>query len=166
MLVAGLPGAGKTTLIDRAAPTPRWAVVDTDRLRRRLPGRLARTPFLRVAYLVATGIALVRHERVVIHSRGTSPLLRRLLTTAARRRRAHAVLLLLDTPPLTALAGQNQRGRIVSGRVMRRESRRWSELRSAVREHGLAHERWSRIVVLNRSEAAALRELDDLLPLP
>ncbi len=162
VFVAGLPGAGKTTLIDRAAPAPRWVVVDTDRLRRQLPGMLRVTPLLRLAYILSLFAAMARHDRVVVHSRGTSIVMRRLVTAMAGIRCGRSVLVLLDTPPETALGGQMQRNRVVSRRVMKREIKRWTEVRDAACGPGLRAEAWDIVLVLNRSEVAAVRQLDDL----
>lgn len=163
MLVAGLPGAGKTTLIDRAAHEPEWTVVDTDRVRRRMPAALRR---LRVPYplhMLVMVRAIARHTKVVVQSRGTYVPVRRLVTSCARVFRREAVLVLLDAPAADAVADQAQRGRSVSARAMRWHTARWRGLLEAADSGALHTEGWSRVLVIDRAQAAHVEDLDELL---
>ena len=119
VLVAGIPGAGKTTLIDRAVSSPPWTVLDTDRFRRRQRPALRRLPVPYVLYVFAIIAGIVRNSQVVVQSRGTYAWLRRLVTACARAYGREAVLLMLDAPRADAVAGQVDRGRVVPSRVMR-----------------------------------------------
>lgn len=109
VLVAGIPGAGKTTLIDRVC-SPDWTVLDTDRFRRQEPAALRRVPVPYVLYVLAIVAAIARHPQVVVQSRGTYAWLRRLITACARVRGRRAVLVVLDAPAADAVAGQVSRG--------------------------------------------------------
>jgi predicted kinase len=149
VVVAGLPGAGKSTLISRAVDRSRAVVVDTDDQRRE--GR--RASYARHYGRIAS--ALAGRRPVVIHSRGTRGALRRAIALATRLRGRPAHLILLDAPRADAEAGQRRRGRTVSVRAMEREVARWERLlRRGVRSEG-----WRSVVVLDRVDAAQIEAL-------
>jgi hypothetical protein len=149
VVVAGLPGAGKSTLIRRAVDRSAVRVVDTDDQRR--DGR-------RASYVRHYGhiLAAVWGRRpVVIHSRGTLGTLRRLITLVSSLRGRPAHLILLDAPRAEAEDGQRRRGRFVSRSRMDREVARWERLvRGGVRREG-----WRSVTVLDRPSAAAVERL-------
>ncbi len=142
IVVAGVPGAGKTTLIRRAVDREAVRVVDTedrrDAGRRRLlyPGHYARI----AAAIAGTG-------PVVIHSRGTFAVSRRAIALLARLRGRPAHLILLDAGRAEAEQGQRARGRTVDATEMSRQLARWRRLRPA-------GEGWTSIVRLDREQAA------------
>jgi AAA domain len=145
VVVAGVPGAGKTTLIRRAVDRDLARVIDTDDRRdagrRRLlyPGHYAR--------IVA---AIAGRRPVVIHSRGTHPAARRAIATLAALRGRPAHLVLLDAARDEAEAGQRARGRTVAPAEMDRQEARWRRLMA----RRPALEGWASVVVLDRARAA------------
>ena len=149
VVVAGVPGAGKSTLIRRVVDRSAVEVVDTDD-QRRDGGR--------ASYVRHYGriVAAVRGSRpVVIHSRGTVGTLRRAIALVAALHGRPAHLILLDAPRAEAEEGQRRRGRRVSHARMDREVERWARLR----RRALRREGWSSVTVLDRPSAAAVEPL-------
>lgn len=163
VLIVGIPGAGKTVLIDRAAGSPDWTVLDPDRFRRRLSPALRRLPGPYPLYVLAMVVAIARHPQVVVESRGTYAWLRRLVTACARARGREAVLVLLDAPSRDAMAGQMGRGRVAPQRVMRWHTTRWIRLLDAASSGALAAEGWSRVLLLDRAQASDVEDLAELV---
>ncbi|MBW5487210.1 ATP-binding protein, partial [Streptomyces bambusae] len=118
VVVSGLPGGGKSTLIKRAAPGGGIDSQDVrERWERRMPSRLPYAvfrPAVRVAHYWGLWRAAVSGTSLVVHDCGTQTWVRALLARAARRRGKALHLLLLDATPQEALAGQAARGRGVS----------------------------------------------------
>lgn len=118
VVVTGLPGSGKSTLMRRAVPGPRVDSQDTrDRYDARMPGPLPYAlyrPLVRLAHYAALRRVLRTGEGVVVHDCGTQAWVRDWLAREARRRGGALHLLLLDVTPRTALEGQRERGRGVS----------------------------------------------------
>jgi predicted kinase len=149
VVVAGLPGAGKSTLIRRVVDRSAVEVVDTDD-QRRDGGR--------ASYVRHYGriLAAVRGSRpVVIHSRGTVGTLRRAIALVAALHGKPAHLILLDASWEEAEDGQRKRGRGVSRARMDRELRRWRRLRG----RGPRREGWTSVIVLDRPTAAVAEPL-------
>jgi len=144
VVVAGIPGAGKTTLIRRAVDRGAVRVVDTD-------DRTRRGPLLYPGHYARIAAAIVAHKPVVIHSRGTLPLTRRTIALLARLRGRPAHLILLHADRASAEAGQRRRGRTVSQDEMDRQVARWHELMAA---GGPQDEGWTSVQVLEREAAA------------
>jgi deoxyadenosine/deoxycytidine kinase len=142
IVVAGVPGAGKTTLIRRTVDRDAVRVVDTED--RRDAGRrhlLYPGPYARIA------AAIAGTRPVVIHSRGTYALTRRAIALLARLRGRPAHLILLDAAPAEAEQGQRARGRTVGASEMARQLARWRRLRPA-------GEGWASVLRLDREQAA------------
>jgi hypothetical protein len=161
LLVIGIPGAGKTTLIDRAC-SPEWTVVDTDRFRRGAPAALRRLPVPYALYVADIIASIARHRQVVVQSRGTYRWMRRLVVVCARRWGREAVLVMLDAPPADAVAGQVRRGRVAPGHVMRWHITRWSRLLDAAGTGALAAEGWTLVLQLDRAQASRVGNLAEL----
>ncbi|MEV1054746.1 AAA family ATPase [Streptomyces sp. NPDC049887] len=140
VVISGLPGSGKSTLIRRAADGGGIDSQDArDRWDRRMPRALPYAvyrPLVRLAHYTGLRRALRSGESVVVHDCGTQSWVRRWLAREARRRGRDLHLLLLDVTPETARAGQRERGRGVSGYAFARHRRAVSRLlRSAERGH-------------------------------
>ena len=146
VVVAGLPGAGKTTLIRRAVDRDAVQVVDTDDLR----ARRRRFPPLYAEHYARIVAAVAGRRPVVIHSRGTHASLRRGIALLARLRGRPAHLVLLDAGRAEAVAGQRARGRIIGATEMARQTARWRRLMA----RRPSHEGWSSVTVLDREQAA------------
>ncbi|MER7177518.1 AAA family ATPase [Streptomyces mesophilus] len=118
VVVSGLPGSGKTTLIQRAVRAPRLDSQDSrDRwsafMPRFLPYAVYR-PLVRLAHYARLRRILRSGAEAVVHDCGTQAWVRRWLSREAHRRGTSLHLLLLDVDPDMALAGQRDRGRGVS----------------------------------------------------
>ena len=149
VVVGGLPGAGKSTLIRRAVDRSAVRVVDTDD-QRRDGGRASN-----VRHYGHSGSAVWGRRPVVIHSRGTLGTLRRAITLLSSLRGRPAHLILLDAPREAAEAGQRRRGRMVARSRMDREVARWARLR----RRGVRGEGWRSVTVLDRPSAAQVERL-------
>jgi predicted kinase len=147
VVVAGLPGAGKTTLVDRLDPAGR-VVLDSDRVRRRWAPRLGRLPYalwrpaVHAAHWLAVRRALRAGRRCVVVRPFTS---RRSRWLVLRWAREAPDLVVVRATPTEARAGQRRRGRTVSGRAMARHERAW-----AAALPGLASEGWASVELLDR----------------
>ncbi|MEV5375717.1 AAA family ATPase [Streptomyces nondiastaticus] len=170
LIVSGLPGSGKSTLIRRAVAALDardgivWCVDSQDareRLERRAPARLpyaAYRPLARLAHYAALRRALRSGASVVVHDCGQRGWVRRWVARDARRRGAAAHLLLLDVPPGTALAGQAARGRGVSPRAFGRHRRAMARL-TAELTAGRPPTGVTSVVLMDRGAVDVLREI-------
>lgn len=142
LLVAGIPGAGKSTLIRRLFGTAPADVLVLDSadiraalarwLGERMPYRFYRPLVHTVHYARIAAWTLGPCRNLVVHECGTRDWARRTLAALARARRRPAHLLLLDTAPEAALAGQRSRGRMVRTTSFVRHSRQQMLLERAV----------------------------------
>jgi predicted kinase len=154
VVVAGVPGAGKTTLIRRAVDRTTVRVVDTEDRRER--GERASY----IGHYARIAGAVVGRRPAVIHSRGTHAAPRRAIALLARLRGRPAHLVLLDAPRAAAEAGQRRRGRMVPEAEMERHVARWHRLMRRIP----AGEGWASVVVLDREQAAATSEFAFVAP--
>ncbi|WP_330173492.1 ATP-binding protein [Streptomyces sp. NBC_01498] len=163
VVVSGLPGSGKSTLIGRTAAGRGIDSQDTrDRWARRLPARLPYAvyrPLVRLAHYAGLRRALRSGASVVVHDCGTQAWVRRWLAREARRRGRRLHLLLLDVPPTTARAGQRERGRGVSGYAFARHRRAISHLVTHAESDRLPRGCTSAIL-LDRTSAGTLTGID------
>ncbi|MEV7617887.1 AAA family ATPase [Streptomyces sp. NPDC089799] len=120
VVVSGLPGGGKSTLIKRAVAEGDAAIDSQDvreRWERRMPAALPYglyRPLVRIAHYAGLARVLRSGRSVVVHDCGTQAWVRGLLARAARRRGRALHLVLLDASPAEALSGQAARGRGVT----------------------------------------------------
>ncbi|MEV5968949.1 AAA family ATPase [Streptomyces sp. NPDC051921] len=162
VVVSGLPGAGKSTLMSRAAE---GRAVDSQDTRERWEARLPRfvpyaayRPLARLAHYAGLRRALRSGAGVVVHDCGTQSWVRGWLAREARRRGVALHLILLDVDPETARAGQRERGRGVSGYAFARHRRAVARLvRTA--EAGALPPGCASVTLLDRDAADTLRSI-------
>ncbi|MFJ3949889.1 AAA family ATPase [Streptomyces libani] len=167
VVVSGLPGSGKSTLMHRVVPPldGHGAVVhriDSQDVRARWErGRLHRLPYglyrplVRAAHYLALGRALRSGDSVVVHDCGTLAWVRRWIARSALRGGRGAHLVLLDVAPEVALSGQESRGRGVSGYAFARHRRAVGRLVGAA-ESARLPKGFCSAVLLDRRAASAL----------
>ncbi|MGI5378359.1 AAA family ATPase [Streptomyces sp. CA-251387] len=162
VVVTGLPGSGKSTLMERTVKGIRIDSQDTrDRWDARMPGFLpygVYRPLVRLAHYAGLRRALRSGEGVVVHDCGTQAWVRGWLAREARRRGGTLHLLLLDVAPDAALEGQRERGRGVSRYAFLRHRRAAARLLHSV-EKGDLPQGCGSAVLIDRSAADVLRRI-------
>ncbi|WP_372453255.1 AAA family ATPase [Streptomyces iranensis] len=168
LVASGLPGSGKSTLINRTVPLldETGAVVirvDSQNTRevweRRLPGWLPYAlyrPLVRYAHYAGLRRALRSGVSVVVHDCGALPWVRRWLARDVRRRGRSLHMVLLDVGATEALEGQAARGRGVSVYAFGRHLRAMRRLITGM-EEGRPPRGCASAVLLDRRGASALR---------
>ncbi|MFG2625406.1 AAA family ATPase [Streptomyces sp. NPDC048473] len=163
VVVSGLPGSGKSTLIRRAVATAR--AIDSQNTRDRWAGLMPRLlpyalyrPLVRFAHYWGLWRALRSGESVVVHDCGTQAWVRGWLARDARRRGRVLHLVLLDVTPRTAREGQRERGRGVSGYAFARHRRAVGRLLRNT-ETGLLPPGCASAVLLDREAAGKLSRI-------
>ncbi len=152
VVVAGLPGAGKTTLV-RDVPD----AIDSDRIREAWAPKLRRVPYalwrplVHARHLQLVWRALGRPEGAIVVRPFTATWLRRAVLRRARRHHAAVHLVVVDATPAEARAGQRARGRTVRERAMRRHERRWERA-------DLAREPWTTVTRVARRRSTPAPE--------
>jgi predicted kinase len=165
LVVGGLPGAGKTTLVRRLAPIAGAVVLDSEPATRRwmrlpLPYRLLR-PLAHAEHHLRIALALLLAPgAVVVHETATRRASRRWLLALAALARRPAHLLLLDVPAEAARAGQHARRRTVPSASFARHAGRWRALRAHAATGALPGEPWRRVLLLDRAAADALAAVE------
>ncbi|MFH8385914.1 AAA family ATPase [Kitasatospora sp. NPDC018058] len=164
LVVTGLPGSGKSTLMRRSVRAP---LVDSQQVREeyaaRLPGRLPYAlyrPLARLAHYRRLRRAVLDGGPLAVHDCGTLPFVRTWLTRAAARQGRGVHLLLLDVDPAEARAGQRRRGRGVSHYAFARHRGAAARLRRLLLGAGRPPAGCASAVVVDRAAARALREID------
>ncbi|MFR0357080.1 AAA family ATPase [Streptomyces sediminimaris] len=162
VVVTGLPGSGKSTLMERAVRGERVDSQDTrDRWAARVPRLLPYAvyrPLVRLAHYAGLRRTLRGGGGVVVHDCGTQAWVRGWLARAARRRGGTLHLVLLDVAPGTALRGQRERGRGVSRYAFLRHRTAAARLIRSV-ERGDLPEGVGSAVLLDRDAADVLRSI-------
>ncbi|MFI5647838.1 AAA family ATPase [Kitasatospora sp. NPDC051705] len=164
LVVSGLPGSGKSTLMRRCARVP---LVDSQLVREeyaaRLPAGLPYAlyrPLVRIAHYRRLRRAVLAGGPLVVHDCGTQPWVRGWLVRAAARQGRRVHLLLLDVGPAEARDGQQHRGQGVSRYAFARHRAAVGRLRSRLTGSGRPPAGCASTVVLDRAAARALREID------
>ncbi|WP_405658512.1 AAA family ATPase [Streptomyces sp. NBC_00079] len=159
VVITGLPGSGKSTLMERAV---RGVRIDSQDARDRWDARASRylpyavyRPLVRLAHYAGLHRALRGGEGVVVHDCGTQAWVRGWLAREARRRGGLLHLVLLDVTPGAALRGQRERGRGVSRYAFLRHRTAAGRLIRAV-ERGDLPEGVGSAVLLDRDAADVL----------
>ncbi|MCX5375714.1 AAA family ATPase [Streptomyces sp. NBC_00091] len=161
VVVSGLPGGGKSTLIKRAAEAGIDSQDARERWERRMPAALPYAvyrPLVRAAHYWGLWRELRSGASVVVHDCGTQAWVRGLLAAVARRRGRALHLLLLDTSPEEALSGQAARGRRVSAYAFARHRGAVTRLLRAA-EAGRPPAGCASATLLDRPSAATLTRI-------
>ncbi|MFI7412508.1 AAA family ATPase [Streptomyces sp. NPDC049627] len=162
VVVTGLPGSGKSTLMERTVKGIRIDSQDTrDHWDARMPGFLPYAvyrPLVRLAHYAGLRRALRSGEGVVVHDCGTQAWVRAWLAREARRRGGALHLLLLDVTPDAALEGQRERGRGVSRYAFLRHRRAAARLLRSV-EKGDLPQGCGSAVLMDRPAGDVLRRI-------
>ncbi|MFG2619328.1 AAA family ATPase [Streptomyces sp. NPDC048507] len=161
VVVSGLPGGGKSTLIKRAAEDGIDSQDARERWERRMPGALPYAvyrPLVRAAHYWGLWRRLRSGASVVVHDCGTQVWVRALLAAAARRRGRSLHLLLLDTTAEEARSGQAARGRRVSAYAFARHRGAVGRLLREA-EAGRLPAGCASAVLLDRRSAAAVTRI-------
>lgn len=166
VVVTGLPGSGKSTLMRRAVAGGNGVRVDSQDTRDRWDARVSGflpyaiyRPLVRLAHYAGLHRALRSASGAVVHDCGTQTWVRGWLARAAGRRGGALHLVFLDVSPDTALGGQRERGRGVSRYAFLRHRRAAARLLRAVERGELPHGVGS-AVLLDRDAADVLRRID------
>ncbi|GGZ82638.1 MULTISPECIES: AAA family ATPase [Streptomyces rochei group] len=162
VVITGLPGSGKSTLMERTVRGTRIDSQDTrDRWERRMPRFLPYAlyrPLVRLAHYAGLRRAVRSGEGVVVHDCGTQSWVRAWLAREARRREGTLHLLLLDVGADEALAGQRERGRGVSRYAFLRHRTANARLLRAVTE-GTLPAGCASAILLDRAAADTLHRI-------
>lgn len=162
VVLAGIPGAGKSTFLRRVfAGTDSVRVFDSAHIRDRwmpvlgvLPYALWR-PLVHLVYYVTLLRSMRRGQGpMVIHDCATRPWARRLIGRRARQAGLPLHLILLDVPGDVARSGQWARGRVVRSGSMETHCRRWPDVVArATSDPGLVVPGALSALILTRPEA-------------
>jgi hypothetical protein len=163
VVVTGLPGAGKSTLMARAA---RAALADSQTVRERwaarLPGWLpygVYRPLVRVEHYARLSGALRRAEPLVVHDSGSQAWVRRWLARAGRSRGRPLHLIALVVTEQEATSGQQARGRRVTRHALGRHVRASRSLERELAVSGAPPPGYASAVLLDRTCATRLHAI-------
>lgn len=163
VVVSGLPGSGKSTLMRRCAQAP---VIDSQQSRehwaamlpRWLPYALYR-PLVRLRHYLRLRRALLTGGPLVVHDCGTLPWVRSWLSRTAARQGRRLHLIVLDSSALQAKQGQQARGRRVSAYAFARHRRATARLHARLTASAGPLDGCASTVVLSRPAALELQRI-------
>lgn len=168
VLLAGVPGAGKTEALKAISKQAPWVrISDAETVRSRLsryvpwlPYGLCR-PFVHTIGHLAVLVQIIRRDRgpLIVHDPGTRHWSRRLLLRLALHRGHRPVAVYIDIDRESAILGQVRRGRVVRHHAFERHWRNWLALRTSILAgtDPTPGERWPRMMLSSRESA-----VDDL----
>jgi predicted kinase len=173
LVVAGVPGAGKTTWLSRV-DAPGSLILDPEPIRARMARRLRPLPYrlwrplVHAEHIARVLLALPGGSGLIVHDTGTRGWRRRLLAALARRFGRGGHLLLLDVTAETALEGQRERRRTLEPAAFAAHWRRWRRLRDDLSGPAgpdaagspLAAEGWASVRLLDRPAADRLGRVE------
>ncbi|MEI7056231.1 AAA family ATPase [Nocardioides sp. CCNWLW239] len=173
LLLGGVPGAGKSTLIRQLADRhPGVRTLDPETTARWLAARLPEVPYRVYRPLVhlwhaVAALALVLlgpsfgpssgRRTLLVHDPATRPGRRELLGRIARARGWRTSLVMIDVPRSAAIDGQHKRGRLVRSESFERHWHRWLDHQPRLRaasSFGEGDGSWDRVHVVDRTRAA------------
>lgn len=161
MLVAGIPGAGKSRLLRGLRTTgAEPAVLDSDLVRERMEARLPAgtayrwyRPLVHLCYRFQVLLAMFGLVGpLVVHLPATGVVTRAAMLVVAVLALRRPYLIWLDVDPTEARRGQFSRGRVLGERCFKRHARRGTEFVRRLRE-GYRPPGWSGVLVLDRRQA-------------
>ena len=166
VLVGGVPGAGKSTVLARVASFPGLDVLDPDGcrvwLRAVLPAAVPYSAYRPVVHVVHTFRVLVTlllgplpGRTLLVHDPATRARRRQLFVRLARARCWEPVLVYLDVARPVAESGQVRRGRVVDPVSFSGHWSRWTALRTKLLDDAgsLDGRDWSEVVLTDRERA-------------
>ncbi|MGV9268528.1 AAA family ATPase [Kitasatospora sp. NPDC003701] len=163
LIVSGLPGSGKSTLMRRCIRAP---LIDSQQVREeyatRLPGWLpyfVYRPLVRATHYRRLRRAVLAGGPLAVHDCGTLPWVRHWLGRAAARQGRRVHLILLDASADEARDGQHARGQRVSAYAFARHRESARRLRGSLAGTGEPPAGCASAVVLDRAGARAVREI-------
>ncbi|HSA52997.1 MAG TPA: AAA family ATPase [Yinghuangia sp.] len=163
LVVSGLPGAGKSTLMSRSARVP---LIDSQHVRAKFQARLPSwmpypvfRPCVRAAHYVRLFRAVRAGGPLVVQDCGTVPGVRSWIARTARRQGRGVHLLFIDADPLDARAGQFARGRALSPRQFDRHRVIARRAREFLSQASAPPRGWSSVVLLSRAGAREIVEI-------
>lgn len=159
IVLAGLPGAGKSTVLKNLTTDEPVTLLDSAEMWRLLTTVLPKgtpygwcRPLVHLLHRVRIGWACIAgSDPVIAHEPSTRAPTRVMLVLFGRLARRELVFVWLDVEPAEALAGQHQRGRLLNQRSFRRHVRRAVQLRSRFRQ-GRSLRGWASVTVFRRAD--------------
>lgn len=163
VVVSGLPGAGKSTLMARCAKAP---LIDSQHVRESFQSRLPPwlpypvfRPFVRSTHYLRLITELRAAGPLVIHDCGTVPAVRTWVRRTAVRQGRDVHLLFIDADADAARVGQQTRGRSVSTRDFNRHRAVTQRSLDTLLTTSAPPPGWASAVLLDREDAPHLHEI-------
>ncbi|MER5354274.1 AAA family ATPase [Kitasatospora sp. NPDC002551] len=163
LVVSGLPGSGKSTLMRRCVRAP---LVDSQPVREEYAARLPSwlpyavyRPLVRIAHYRRLRRAVLAGGPLAVHDCGAVPYVRQWLVRVAERQGRRVHLVLLDASAEEARDGQRARGQAVSAYAFARHREAARRLHRRLAGTGRPPAGCASAVVLDRAGARALREI-------